>query len=110
MTINIASDVKTEVVIRFTVTDDLGNEYNDALRFSPAEHAVLSEKEISDVQEARFTNWKAIVSAPPRELTPEEAQKKIAAIEENIAAMVAQKTDLQLTAGIAVEPIAVEVK
>lgn len=110
MSMTITSETKTEVVIRFVVTDDAGNEYNDALRFSVAEHAGLSAKDIANMQGARFENWKAVISAPPRELTPKEAQQKIALIEESMASMLAQKADLQLAAGIAVDAIAAEVK
>lgn len=64
------------VQVRFTVTDG-EHEYTDALYFTPEEHAALSPRDLAERQAARFDNWKAIVTAPPIELKPEEqaAQK-----------------------------------
>jgi hypothetical protein len=72
----ISSTTTTQVVVRFTVNEG-SDQYTDALYFTPDEHSALSDKDIEVLQQERYDNWKAIVTAPRPEPTPEEiAQQK----------------------------------
>jgi RAB protein geranylgeranyltransferase component A len=72
----IESTAVEQVVVRFTVTDG-DHSYSDALILTPDEHAKLDAKQIEVMQQERFANWKAVVTAPPREVTDEEKAAQI---------------------------------
>lgn len=72
----ISSDQSNQVVIRFTVTEG-DHSYSDALYFTPEEYAAQTPDTIAAMQQARFNNWRAIVTAPPVEQTPEMLQAQI---------------------------------
>lgn len=72
------------VVVRFQIED-----YSDALHFvDQADRDQYSEQEIEAMCQARFDNWKAVVSAPRPEPTAEDAQAQL-------DALVAQQTQTQ---------------
>ena len=91
---DITSTPAEQVVIRFTVRED-DHEYSDALYFTPAEYAALTEADIEAMQRQRFDNWLAIVTAPPREPTDEEKAAQLAALVEQQAAIAAQIAAMQ---------------
>lgn len=55
----ITQDVKYNVVVRFQLGD-----FSDALNLTPEEYEKMSEEDIKTLQQARYDNWFAIVSAP----------------------------------------------
>lgn len=76
---DIVDQVVEQVQIRFTVTDG-DHTYSDALYFTPAEYAAKTPEEIEAMKLERFERWKAVVTAPPRELTEEDKQAQIASL------------------------------
>ena len=67
------------IQVRFTVTDG-SDSFTDALYFSPAEYAALTEEQLEAMKQARFAAWKAVATAPPAPVvppTPEEIQAQI---------------------------------
>lgn len=63
---------EAKIQIRFTVKDDAGHELTDALYLTQAEIDAAGPDGIRAMQEARFTNWLAVVTAPPPVLTEEQ--------------------------------------
>ncbi len=64
------------VVIRFQIED-----YSDALHFADAaDRAQYTDGQILAMMQARYDNWRAIVTAPRPEPTPEERQAQIDAL------------------------------
>lgn len=64
------------VVVRFQIED-----YSDALHFvDQADRDQYSNEQIEAMCQARFDNWKAVISAPRPEPTPEEIQAQIDAL------------------------------
>lgn len=53
-----------KVQIRFTVTDDDGTTFTDALYMTTAERASATPEQLDAAQRARFDAWKAAVAAP----------------------------------------------
>lgn len=63
----------TPVVVRFQIED-----YSDALHFvNQADRDQYSDAQIEAMCQARFDNWKAVISAPRPEPTPEDIQARI---------------------------------
>lgn len=81
----IDSTTVEQVVVRFTAQDG-DHSYTDALYFEPAEFKSLTPKQIEARQQERFDNWKRVVTAPPREITPEEKAMHVASMKEQFAA------------------------
>lgn len=74
------------VVVRFTIAD-----YTDALHFADqAERDQYSAEQIEAMCQARYDNWRAVVTAPPREPTEEERAAQLAALIEQQQALEAQ--------------------
>lgn len=77
---------QTNVQVRFTIKDG-DHEYTDALYLTPEEHERMTPEDIEARQQERFNNWKAVVTAPPVELSDEQ---KAAMEEQRIASLKAQ--------------------
>lgn len=63
---DIINNVDGKVQVIFEKTDGT-NTFRDALWFSEQEYAVLTKKQIADMQQERYNNWYAIISAMPTE-------------------------------------------
>lgn len=65
-----------DVRVKFTVKEDDGTTFTDALYLKPAERAALTDEELAVRKMERFANWRASVeaakNAPPFVPTPEE--------------------------------------
>jgi hypothetical protein len=61
--INIA-DGKVQVIFEKT---DGTNTFRDALWFTEAEYSQLNQQQISDMQQERYNNWYAVITAMPTE-------------------------------------------
>jgi hypothetical protein len=98
---NVVSEKRIQV--RFTITED-GKTYSDALYFTEAEHAAATTKQIEDAQVARFNQWKAVVTAPPKEPTDEEKQAEVDTLVEEKARIESRIAELS------VKPAPIKVK
>lgn len=63
---DIINNVDGKVQVIFEKTDGT-NTFRDALWFSEQEYAALTKKQIADMQQERYNNWYAIISAMPTE-------------------------------------------
>lgn len=85
-------DSSQKIQVRFTVTDQ-GQTFTDALYFTSEEYAALTERELAEMQRARFDAWLALVQAPPLppvELSPEEIRGQIEQLQTQADALIAQ--------------------
>lgn len=66
---DIINKVDGKVQVIFEKTDGT-NTFRDALWFSEEEYDSLTTQQISDMQQERYNNWYAIISAMPTEESP----------------------------------------
>jgi hypothetical protein len=78
-------EVNQPVIVRFTIED-----YTDALHFTQEEYAALTPEQIDAMAQARFDNWKAIVTAPRPEPTQAEKDAQLASMAEQVTSLKAQ--------------------
>jgi hypothetical protein len=63
---DIINKIDSRVQIIFEKTDGT-NKFRDALWFSEEEYNLLTPQQIADMQQERYNNWYAIISAMPTE-------------------------------------------
>jgi hypothetical protein len=63
---DIINKIDSRVQIIFEKTDGT-NKFRDALWFSEEEYEMLTPQQIADMQQERYNNWYAIISAMPTE-------------------------------------------
>jgi uncharacterized protein YaiL (DUF2058 family) len=90
----IIDQIATQVQVRFTVTDG-DHTYTDALYFTPEEYASKTPEEIEAMKVQRFENWKAVVTAPPREPADEEKAEQLEALKQQQELLAQQIAALQ---------------
>jgi hypothetical protein len=64
-----------EVRIRFSVTGDDGRVYSDALIFTEAEYAALTEEQIEAQMQARYDAWAARIAEAEAQSEKSEAEQ-----------------------------------
>lgn len=85
------SSMMETVRIQVLFTEDTPKgPYTDALYFTQAEYAATPRKTIDDAKAARVTAWKAIIDAPPIELTKADIQKQIDNVDQMKADLLTQ--------------------
>lgn len=86
---------------RFTKIDENGNRFADAICLPISEYEKLSEKDIEQMKDERFTNWVDAIKNPPQQPEPTKEEqlavmdKELASIEEQKQLLTYQKGQLQ---------------
>lgn len=103
---------QVSIQYKFTIERD-GLRFTDALYFSPEEYQAKKSEDIEALKEQRFTNFKAVVTAKPPELTKEQLLAQVAeekkAIEEQLVAVTARETELNAVKAEVVEEAVEEI-
>jgi hypothetical protein len=74
-----------KVQIRFTVTDDDGTTFTDAIYVTSAERAIMDDLDIAAIQQKRFESWKAILAAPAPVVEIDQAAQARDLLEQRVA-------------------------